>query len=296
MNITTTARQQWKRRPDFSLARLLDGTAFVILVALLSFIFFAARIANPWMAALPSAIFTGASALAFVLWRQKSLKLKQKALQRQAYDLWLCDEMVKSEERRFGKFVLNILLFQCRYHYVPESDGHRLAKEGRLAHCAVLRRHPSAPVNAQDVLDLADHTRAEGLENLVIATTAEITDDARKLAEAIPGMEITLYDGPALYAMSWDAAMAAPPGALDPYMDSARELLRAKGRQSRFKFSSWGISLRFALTGLMLAVMAWLTPFRTWYLICAAGCLVLGAAAIVFPNLRIFKGKRSQKA
>ena len=101
MNITTTARQQWKRRPDFSLARLLDGTAFVILVALLSFIFFATRIANPWIAALPSAIFTGASALAFVLWRQKRLKLKKKALQRQAYDLWLCDEMVKSEERRF---------------------------------------------------------------------------------------------------------------------------------------------------------------------------------------------------
>jgi hypothetical protein len=282
------------RKAPFSLARLLDGIAFVALVALLSFIFFTSRIHSPIAAALPSAVFTFCAAAAFLLIRQRRLRRRQMLLEREAYDLWLCDEMLKSEPVRFQKFALNILLFQCRYRYIPpEEGGPKLQIEDELADVAILRRHPSSPVTAQDMLELADKTRNAGLKHLVIATTAEFTADAREFARNVPGIGISLFDGERLASMAWDGAFAPPPDALDPYMEKAEELLRKRKKQSRPKFASWAVGIRFALTGLLLCATAWLTPFRTWYLICAAVCFVIGAAAALFPNLKYFRNRKT---
>ncbi len=289
MNITGSLTPRRRAEP-FSLARLLDGIAFVTLVALLSFIVFSSRIHNPLVAALPAAVFTGSAAAAFLLYRRQKLRRRRIQLERQAYDLWICDEMVKSEPDRFHKFALNILLFQCRYRYVtPEDGGPRLQMDGQDSDIAILRRHPTAPVTAQDILELVDRARDGGLANLVVCTTAEITAEARAFAKAVPGVKVDLYDGEKLSSMAWDGAFAPPPEALKPYMEKAEELWRKRRKQSRPKFASLAVSIRFALTGALLCAMAWLTPFRTWYLICAAGCFVIGAAAALFPNLKYFR-------
>jgi hypothetical protein len=246
-------------------------------------------------AAFPAAFFTASAAAAFLLVRQRRLRRRRMELERQAYDLWLCDEMLKSEPERFRKFALNILLFQCRYRYIPpEEGGPRLVSDDRTADIAVLRRHPSSPVGAQDMLELVDHARAAGLDGLVAVTTAEFSKEARDFAHAVPGITVSLYDGAKLASMAWDGAVAPPPGALEPYMERAREALRKKRKQSRPKFASWAIGVRFALTGLLLFAMGWLTPYRTWYLVCSAVCFVIAAAAILFPNFRYFKKKTGQ--
>lgn len=282
------------RRTPFSLARLLDGIAFTALVALVSFIFFSSRISSPVAAALPAVLFTLCAAAAFLLIRQRRLRLRQMLLEREAYDLWLCNEMLKSEPARFQKFALNILLFQCRYRYIPpEEGGPRLQIEDELADVAILRRHPSSPVTAQDMIDLVDRTRLLSLKHLVVATTAEFTSDAREFAKNVPGIGVALFDGGRLASMAWDGAFAPPPDALEPFMRKAEELLRKRKKQSRPKFSSWAVSLRFALTGLLLCATAWLTPFRTWYFACAAACFVIGAAAALFPNLKYFRNKKT---
>ncbi len=273
----------------FSLARLLDGAAFGTLCAVVSFVVFASRIESPLVAALPSALFTGCAVTAFLLWRRRRIRRTNLALQRLAYDLWLCDVMITHDERRFRKFVSDILLGQCRCSPVPECDGRRVSRDGTISRVAVLRRHPSAPVGAQDVLEEADRTRDQGLDALILATTAGITDDARSLARSIQGVAITLYDGSTLYAMAWDAALDAPDGALEPYLERAAEDLRTQRRHRRIRFSGWAASLRFAAAGAALAALSWLTPYRTWYLLCAAGCLVIAAAALIFPNFRLFK-------
>lgn len=292
MGLSGSPGAQGNRAVAFSLARLLDGLAFVLLMALLSFIFFASRISNPIVAALPSAFFTASAAGAFLLARQRKLRRRRMEAERQAYDLWLCDEMLKSEPGRFNKFALNILLFQCRYRYItPEEGGPRLIIEDKEADIAILRRHPSAPVTAQDMIELVDRTRAANLTHLVIATTAEFTPEARLFAKTVPDVGVSLYDGASLSSMAWDGAFAPPPNALGPYLERAEELIRKKRKQSRPKFASLAVSIRFALTGLLLCATAWLTPFHTWYLICAAVCFIIGAAAALFPNLRYFRRK-----
>jgi hypothetical protein len=292
MNYTGSLRPLGRRAEPFSLARLLDGIAFVALMALVSFIFFASRISSPVVALLPSALFTGAAASVFVLSRRKKLRRRRMELERLAYDMWLCDEMLKSEPGRFNKFALNILLFQCRYHYItPEEGGPKLQIDDQLADIAILRRHPSAPVTAQDLLELVDKTRASGLNHLVVATTAEFTAEAKEFAKAVSGIGVALYDGAKLSSMAWDGAFAPPPEALAPYLEHAEEQYRKYKKQNRPKFASWAVSIRFALTGILLCMMAWLTPFRTWYLVCAAACFVIGAAAALFPNLKYFKRK-----
>ena len=292
MNIAGPLRPKGRVAP-FSLARLLDSIAFTALIALLSFIFFSSRIESPVVAALPSALFTCSAASAFLLVRRRRLRRVRKELERNAYDLWLCDEMLKSEPARFQKFALNILLFQCRYRYVtPEDGGPRLQTDGVDADIAILRRHPTAPVSAQDIIDLVDKARAAGLTRLVVATTAEFTEEAREFAKNAPDVKVDLYDGPKLSSMAWDGAFAPPPEALGPYLERAEALWRKRRKQSRPKFASLAASIRFALTGVLLCVMAWLTPFQTWYLICAAACFIIGAAAALFPNLKYFKRRK----
>jgi hypothetical protein len=292
MNDSETLRSPVRRSERFSLARLLDGVAFVALAALLSFIFFSSRIQSPVVAALPSALFTAAAAAAFLLFRQRRLRRRKMEIERQAYDLWLCDEMLKSEPGRFQKFALNILLFQCRYRYVPpEEGGPRLVMDDKTSYVAVLRRHPSAPVTAQDMIELVDAARGAGLTSLVAATTAEFTKEAREFAKAVPGVEVSLFDGSKLSSMAWDGAVAPPPDALGPYMERAGELLKKKRKQSRPKFAALGVAVRFALTGLLLFAIGWLTPFHTWYLACSAACFVIAASAVLFPNLRYFRRK-----
>lgn len=292
MNFTGTLRAPRRRATPFSLARLLDGIAFVALMALVSFIFFATRIQSPIVAALPALLFTASAAAAFIMVRQRKTRRRQMELEREAYDLWLCDEMLKSEPARFNKFALNILLFQCRYRYVtPEEGGPKLQLDDQNSDIALLRRHPSSPVSAQDMIELVDKTRAADLKHLVVATTAEFTSEARDFAKAVPGVTVALYDGAKLSSMAWDGAFAPPPDALGPYMERAAELFRKRKKQSRPKFASWAVSIRFALTGMLLCFMSWLTPFRTWYLVCAAACFVIGAAAALFPNLKYFKRK-----
>lgn len=295
MAYTGTLRTPARKAEPFSLARLLDGIAFVALMALLSFIFFSSRIHSPYVAALPAALFTASAAAAFILSRQRRLRRKRMEIERQAYDLWLCDEMLKSEPARFAKFALNILLFQCRYRYVPpEEGGPRLLMEDKEADVAILRRHPSAPVTAQEIVELVDKTRGAGLDSLVVATTAEFTKEAREFAKAVPGVAVTLYDGPKLSSMAWDGAFAPPPqDALDPYMESAREMFRKKKKQARPKFAFWAVSLRFALTGVLLFAVGWLTPFHTWYLACSAVCFLIAASAVLFPNIRYFRKKEA---
>jgi hypothetical protein len=292
MDLSEPAATPAGKRGRFSLARLLDCVAFVVLMALLSFIFFSSRISSPLVAALPSLTFTASAAAAFLLVRRRRLRRRRSEAERQAYDLWLCDEMLKSEPGRFHKFALNILLFQCRYRYVtPEEGGPRLVSDDWEADIAVLRRHPSSPVAAQDMIELVDRTRASGLKHLVVATTAEFTPEARQFARAVPDIGVSLYDGETLSAMAWDGAFTPPPDALGPYMERAEELLSKRRKQSRPKFSSLAVSIRFALTGALLCATAWLTPFHTWYLICAAVCFVIGAAAALFPNLKYFRRK-----
>lgn len=291
MNITGSLPHRHKAEP-FSLARLLDGIAFVALMALLSFIVFSSRIRDPVVAAVPAAVFTASAAAAFLLYRRQRLRRRRIDLERQAYDLWICDEMLKSEPARFHKFALNILLFQCRYRYVtPEDGGPRLQMDGKDSDISILRRHPTAPVTAQDVIGLIDRAREAGLGHLVICTTAGFTAEARAFAKAVPGITVDLYDGEKLSSMAWDGAFAPPPEALRPYMEQAEELWRKRRKQSRPKFATMAASIRFALTGALLCAMAWLTPFRTWYLICAAVCFVIGAAAALFPNLKYFRKK-----
>jgi hypothetical protein len=292
MNYAGSLRTSGRKAGRFSLARLLDGIAFIALISLLSFIFFSSRIANPILAALPAAVFTACAASAFMIFRQRRLRRRRMETERQAYDLWLCDEMLRSEPARFSKFALNILLFQCRYRYVPpEEGGPRLVMDDRAADIAILRRHPSSPVNAQDMIELADRTRATGLDSLVVATTAEFTKEAKEYAKAVPGIGISLYDGEKLASMAWDGAFAPPPDALDPYMERAGELLKKKRKQSRPRFASWAVGIRFALTGLLLFATGWLTPYHTWYLACSAVCFIIAAAAVLFPNLRYFRKK-----
>jgi hypothetical protein len=294
MTYTGTIRTPARRAEPFSLARLLDGIAFVALMALLSFIFFSSRIHSPYVAALPAALFTSCAAAAFILSRQRRLRRKRMEIERQAYDLWLCDEMLKSEPARFAKFALNILLFQCRYRYVPpEEGGPRLLMEDKASDVAILRRHPSAPITAQEMVDLVDKTRDAGLESLVVATTVEFTKEARAFAKSVPGIAVSLYDGPKLSSMAWDGAFAPPPGALDPYMENAREIMRKRKKQARPKFAFWAVSLRFALTGVLLFAVGWLTPFHTWYLVCSAVCFLIAAAAVLFPNIRYFQKKET---
>jgi hypothetical protein len=292
MNITGSLRAPRPRSTPFSLARLLDGIAFAALTTLLSFIFFSSRIQSPAVAALPSAMFTAAAVAAYLLFRRARYRRRLTELERSAYDLWLCDEMLKSEPARFHKFALNILLFQCRYRYItPEDGGPRLQTEDADADIAILRRHPSSPVTAQDMIELADRARAANLTRLVAATTAEFTPEAREFAKTVPGMAMDLYDGARLSSMAWDGAFAPPPDALGPYMERAEELRRKRRKQARPKFASLAVSIRFAVTGVMLCVMAWLTPFRTWYLVCAAACFVIGAATALFPNMKFFRKK-----
>lgn len=274
----------------FSLARLLDCVAFVVLMALLSFIFFSSRIMNPLVAALPSLAFTLSATAAFLLARRNRRRRRRIEAEREAYDLWLCDEMLTSEPGRFHKFALNILLFQCRYRYVPpEEGGPRLISPDWEADVAILRRHPSSPVTAQDMVELVDGARAKNLRHIVVATTAEFTKEAAGFARAVPDIGVSLYDGAALSAMAWDGAFTPPPGALGPFLERAEELIRSRRKQRRPKFSSLAVSIRFALTGALLCATAWLTPFHTWYLICAALCFAIGAAAALFPNLKYFK-------
>lgn len=287
MNIT--AAHPVHRPSGFSLAATLDGIAFGALCAVVSFVFFAARIQSPLVAALPSAAFTASAVVAFTQWRRRRARRRQIALQRIAYDLWLCESMIVSPERRFRRFVTDILYGQCRCSPIPEYDGKRVMRDGIPCRLAILRRHPSAPVGAQDLLEEADRTRAEGLDALILATTAGIQDEARDLAKALQGVRITLYAGPKLYSMAWDAALDAPDGVLEPYMERATEMLRAQRHRRRMRFSGWAASLRFASAGAALAALSWLTPFRKWYLLCAALCLVIAAAALIFPNFKLFK-------
>jgi hypothetical protein len=251
-------------------------------------VIFASRIESPVVAALPSAAFTASAVTAFTLWRRRRARRRSLMLQRAAYDLWLCESMIVSPERRFRKFVSEILYGQCRCGPIPEQEHHVLC-DGIPCRLALLRRHSSAPVRAQDVLEEADRTRAEGLDALILATTGAIDDEARALARALKDVRVTLYDGPTLYAMAWDAALDAPAGALEPYMERAVDVLRTNRRRRRIRFSGWAAGLRFASTGAALAVLSWLTPFRKWYLICAACCLILAAAALIFPNFRFFR-------
>lgn len=282
------------RRRTVSPASLIDGISVTAFIAVLSFLFFAGRIESPVLALVPSVLFTGAATLIFLQIQARRRRLKRIALERLAYDLWLTDDLLRAEPAKFNKFALSILLFQCHWRYVPPEDGGPfLTQDDKAAELALLRRHPSAPVGAQDVLECIDRARAAGRGALVVATTAGITDEARKFAGGVPDVDVRFYDGQQLAAMAWDGACAPPPDALEPYLEEAGKRLRSKKRTRRV-FANWAVSIRFIGTAGLLTAMSWLTPYRHWYLICAALCLAFGAAALLFPNRGPFRRLQSR--
>lgn len=274
------------RRSRFgSPAGFLDTAAVVALVAALSFVFFAGRIQSPWVALAPSALFTAAATTVLLRVRARRRRLYRLALERQAYDLWLADDLLRAEPAKFQKFALSILLFQCHWRYLPaEEGGPLLRRDERDGELALLRRHPDAPVGPQDVLELVDRARANGRSLLVIATTAVVTDEARRFAQELPDVEVCFYDGKELAAMAWDGACAPPVEALEPYLERAASLVRARRKAKRPRFAQWAVSLRFVAVALLLTALSWLTPYRQWYLVSAAVCLAIGGAALLLPG------------
>ncbi len=274
------------RRSRFgSPAGVLDTAALVALIAALSFVFFAGRIESPWVALAPSALFTAAAASVLLRVRARRRRLHRLALERQAYDLWLADDLLRAEPAKFQKFALSILLFQCHWRYLPaEEGGPLLRRDERDGELALLRRHPSVPVGPQDVLELIDRARANGRNLLVIATTTTVSNEARHFAKGLTDVEVCFYDGTELASMAWDAACAPPVEALEPYLEQASKLLAARRKARRPRFAQWAVTLRFAMVALLLTALSWFTPYRQWYLICAAVCLAIGGAALLLPG------------
>lgn len=275
---------QISRRQGFgepSAARIIDLTALTLVLGGLSLLWFYARTLQLWLAvALAACVTLLLGSVFYRLYARARARQRARDL-RCAHMLWFSDEMAFAPGDQLYRFASDILQSQygCRY------DGPVLRRQGEPVLLTTLRRAAGENVSAADILLCADTARAQRVRQVYIAATAEPSDSARQAVEHIRDVHIEMLDIHKLADVAWESGMTTDEETLSPYRGAARALRRTQRGASR-RYAALRRPIRLGICGVMLGILAIVSPFPTWYLISSAACFVLGAVLCLRQILR----------
>ena len=268
------------------LPRILDGLVLLLLSCLAAWLFFHSRTRSALWAGLLTGLFALCVAAATYAWQARKYRQHTQKLRRIAYRLWLSDQILASDNLSFEVMVLGLLQSGLGYRYLPSTQGpDTLLKDGKRSALTVLKRHPACPVDAQMVLAAVDTARKEGYEHLLLVASSGFDAAAQAFAGKVPDLDMQLMDLEALADLAYQEHYGRPVDNLSSYAAEAREVLRQQHRRPK-RFAQWTRPLRFAVSGLALAALGFLTPYRQWYWTIAALCVGIALIQLVRAFIR----------
>ena len=275
----TSARRLWHPALPYA----LDYLGLVLITAVLSMLWFNRRLGSLLLAIPMGVAFTLLASLVFSRWQHRRWLKRKSALDRQALSLWLADELLSGTTEELRELACDLLCSQQDYRLCFESGKPLLSKGTATWRLYCLRRHPSCPVDAQQLMQLKAASDRTGVRTAV-ATTAAFTEPAQEYAQRTGLLLISLEE---LADMAHKAGMRPPASSRSYYSRLARQAPPAP-RRSLAQRAAKLRSVRYALGALLLGFMGWLSPWRGWHWAAAVFCAVMAAATAA----TCIKGKR----
>jgi hypothetical protein len=265
-----------------ALPGILDSIALLALVWLASGLWFHSRFDDLRISVPLSLLFAAIAGAGYLSFQSVRRDRYRKGLAGMAYRLWLCDHIVRGSTASFHRFLVDVLCRIKGYLYLPATEEAflHLALDGQSYGVAALKRHPSCPVTAQELMDCVDLAREKGVRNLIVASSAAYMPEALSYASEVRNPPLELLDEAKLAELAAEAGYIMPETEERRYLVAARAKLRTQ-RSRRGSFASWARPLRYAVCGALLAGLSLLTPFRTWYLAMAGLCAVLAVVSFI---------------
>ena len=265
----------------------LDYLGLVLITAALSMLWFNSRLGSLLLAVPMGVAFTVLASMVFYRWQHRRWLKRKSALDRQALALWLADELLSGTAEELRELTCDLLCSQKGYKLTFVSGKPLLATASGTWRLYCLRRHPSCPVDAQQLMQLKAASDRTGL-GAAVSTTAGFTEPAREYARRAGLLLVGLDE---LADMAQAAGMQPPASSRSHYNRLARQQPPA-ARRSLARRAAKLLTVRYMLGALLLGFMGWLSPWRGWYWAAALFCAVMAAATAIAS----FKERRQDPA
>lgn len=257
---------------------LLDSLVLFVVAFMGSGLWFNSLLHNMRLTLPLATLFACLLSGGYFSWQLARRRRRQKAIEAEAFRLWLCNRIVHGSPEDYRQAVIDLLQTCRQYVYLPavREPFLRMSCAGDFCGVVPIKRHPDYPVDAQTLMDLVDMARGHRLRRLMVVCSSTFDEPARAYARCVTDPTVELLDSRDLAAMAWEARQAPPEGEMAGFWHEAREQVQAVRRRGR-SFSSWTRPARFLACGAVLVGLSFLTPFPGWYLAMAALCGVLAA-------------------
>ncbi|MFR1758973.1 MAG: restriction endonuclease [Christensenellaceae bacterium] len=159
----------------------LDYLGLVLITAALSMLWFNSRLGSLLLAVPMGVAFTVLASMVFYRWQHRRWLKRKSALDRQALALWLADELLSGTAEELRELTCDLLCSQKGYKLTFVSGKPLLATASGAWRLYCLRRHPSCPVDAQQLMQLKAASDRTGM-GAAVSTTAGFTEPAREYA------------------------------------------------------------------------------------------------------------------
>ncbi len=280
---TGTHRRLWHPALPYA----LDYLGLVLVTAALSMLWFNSRLGSLLLAIPLGIAFTLLASLVYYRWQHRRWLKRKSALDRQAIALWLADELLSGTTDQLRELTCDLLSRREGYKLTFASGKPLLGKQSQSWRLYCLRRHPSCPVDAQQLMQLKAASDHAGM-GAAVSTTSGFTEPALEYARRTGVLLISLED---LARMAHEDGMKPPAQSRGYYNRLARQMPPV-ARRSLARRAAKLLSVRYALGALLLGFMGWLSPWRGWYWAAALFCAVMAAATAIAG----LKGKRKDPA
>lgn len=261
----------------------LDYIGLVLLTAIISIFWFMRRLNSLYLAVPLGMAFTVLSGMIYYPWQRNRWQRRKMQLHRTALQLWMTDSFLQGTVDDLREQVCDLLLQQG--YQLRQSGKYPLLHHDRHIYKLIcLRRHPSAPADAQLLMQLSS-AHFEG--RIIVVSTAGFTDIAQNYAQK-EKMKLICCTELAIFAQQ--AGMSVPTDCREHYFRLACRL-QQKQRKSFWDRLKRTRTMRYLSGSFLLGSMGIFSPWRGWYWLAALYCLVMGIAHGLAS-----KGKREDRS
>ena len=255
----------------------LDYLGLVLITALLSTLWFQGRLDSLWLSVPLGIAFTMLASLIFYRWQHGRWLRRRRQLDQEALALWLADALLKGTLAGFQRLCGYLLDLQLSYRVFTDQGKLLLESKGQRYRLYCLRRHPSCPVDAQQLFQLQTAAERGGLSAAVAAScafTPQAMDYARQQ------QNLVLFPLNDLAAMAMDLGLRPPRAVRAHYDRLARQQLPGKKKSLAARMAKIA-ALRYGIGAVLMAFIGYLSPWRMWYWMAAVFCAVMAVFAFL---------------
>jgi hypothetical protein len=255
----------------------LDYLGLVLITALVSTLWFHSRLGTLWLSVPLGIVFTLLASFIYYRWQHGRWLRRRRLLEQESLALWLADALLTGTLAGFQRLCAYLLDLQLGYRVSSDQGRMLLESKGQRYRLYCLRRHPSCPVDAQQLFQLQSAAARNGLGAAVAASCA-FTPQAHEYAQE--QHDLVLFSLSDLAAMAMDLGLRPPKAVRAHYNQLARRQLPRKQKSLAARIARLA-ALRYGVAAALMALIGFLSPWPVAYWMAAAFCAAMAVFALL---------------